>query len=318
MALSPANSTQTSGALSKCCRLCLIKCDELHALFAPSSNGSNLAELVLHLTGITANESDGLRGICALCYNHIYDFMIFRRKSQQTNAQIAKTVGQPPIAPVAKSSEEANNKFTETILRDIPTLTEDQEAFSPSEHDPQNDSNDEDWTPSESDQEQQTTFEEKFKVRKLTKRDLRLPKAYHGLCNICGKEYKHLWRHLESHNAVTVDRCKVCAKEFKSKTGLMLHELMHQEAEHKCDRCNKKYRTKNRLKRHYRVHTNDRPFDCDKCDKKFYTKYNLEVHSRIHTGIRPYACQYCGLQFTHSYAVKNHMVRFHLEILALK
>lgn len=244
MDLSPANSTQTSGALSKCCRLCLIKCDELHALFAPSSNGSNLAELVLHLTGITANESDGLRGICALCYNHIYDFMIFRRKSQQTNAQIAKTVGQPPIDPVAKSSEEANNKFTETILRDIPTLTEDQEAFSPSEHDPQNDSNDEDWTPSDSDQEKQATFEEKFKVRKLTKRDLRLPKAYHGLCNICGKEYKHLWRHLESHNAVTVDRCKVCAKEFKSKTGLMLHELMHQEAEHKCDQCHKKYRTK--------------------------------------------------------------------------
>lgn len=305
---SSRNATRIS-ALSKCCRLCLTQCDELHALFAPSSNGSNLAELVLDLTGIKASESDGMRGICALCYNQIYDFMTFRRKGQQTNAQIAQTIGvQTQIFPIANSYEETNNKFTESTLRDIPTLTED-ESCSPSE---QNDSNDDDWTASDSDEE------EKFEIRKLSKRELKLPKAYHGLCNICGKEYKHLWRHLESHNPVPVDRCKVCGREFKSKTGLQLHELMHQEAEHKCDQCGSKYRTKNRLKRHYRVHTNDRPYKCEKCDKRFYTKYNLEVHSRIHSGIKPYTCQYCGMQFTHSYAVKNHMDRFHLEILALK
>lgn len=306
MALS-RHATRIS-ALSKCCRLCLTQCDELHALFAPSSSGSNLAELVLHLTGIGACESDGMPGICALCYNQIYDFMTFRRKGQQTNAQIVQNLeSQTQIFPIVSSYEEANNKFTESILRDIPTLTED-ETFS----------NDDDWTPSDSDLEADASFEEKFEIRKLTKRELKLPKAYHGLCNICGKEYKHLWRHLESHNAVPVDRCKVCGKEFKSKTGLQLHELMHQDAEHKCDQCGNKYRTKNRLKRHYRVHTNDRPYSCEKCDKRFYTKYNLEVHSRIHSGIKPYTCQYCGLQFTHSYAVKNHMDRFHLEILALK
>lgn len=309
MASSP-NEAQI-GALSKCCRLCLTESDELHALFAPSSNGSKLAELVLHLTGISASEADGMRGICALCYNQIYDFMTFRRKGQQSNAQITQTLDQ--IAPIVKCFEETNDKFTESILRDVPTLTDD-DVFGPAD---QNDSNDDDWTPSDSDQDE-LNFEEKFEIRKLTKRDLRLPKAYHGLCNICGKEYKHLWRHLESHNTVPVDRCKVCGKEFKSKSGLQLHVLMHQDAEYKCDQCNMKYRTKNRLKRHYRVHTNDRPFNCDRCEKKFYTKYNLEVHSRIHSGIKPYTCQFCGQQFTHSYAVKNHMDRFHLEILVLE
>lgn len=297
--------------LSNCCRLCLDhSCDELHSMFTPSS-ASSLANLILHLTGICPTAEDGLPGICTTCHNQISDFMTFRRKCQQTNAQLMK-IGGLLIKPLTKDAEELNALFTEHLINNVPIIEQVEEnSFEPFAGTEDEDSSD----PLEGDESQSS---DQFQIRKLSKRDLYIPKAYYGLCNICGKEYKHLWRHLESHNTEPVDRCKVCGKEFKSKTGLQMHVLMHQDAEHACDVCGKKYRTKNRLKRHSRVHTNDRPFNCDICAKKFYTKYNLEVHNRIHTGVKPYTCQFCGQQFSHSYAVKNHMDRFHLEILALK
>lgn len=35
---------------------------------------------------------------------------------------------------------------------------------------------------------------------KLKKRDLVGTKAYRGLCHLCGKEFQHLWVHLQSHS----------------------------------------------------------------------------------------------------------------------
>lgn len=41
-------------------------------------------------------------------------------------------------------------------------------------------------------------FDESFP--KLKKRDLIEPKAYQGLCHLCGKHFQHLWVHLQSHS----------------------------------------------------------------------------------------------------------------------
>lgn len=40
---------------------------------------------------------------------------------------------------------------------------------------------------------------------KLKKRDLVETKAYRGLCHLCGKEYQHLWVHLQSHSEVPTE-----------------------------------------------------------------------------------------------------------------
>ncbi|XP_055628268.1 zinc finger protein 510-like [Toxorhynchites rutilus septentrionalis] len=306
MALSHAQITE----LARSCRLCLSHGGKMHPIHAGSCEPS-LPDLILHLTGILPSNGDSLHEICEECHKQIYDFMTFRGKIQQSNAELVQKDGVVVVNEMSEQSKKFNDNFTQLLSLNEVVLDQNE---STEENDPESDQE----TLSDPLENEDSKSDEQFEVRKLSKRDLSAPKAYYGLCNICGKEYKHLWRHLESHNTVLVDRCKVCGKEFKSKTALQKHELMHQDAEHGCDVCGKKYRTKNRLRRHYRTHTNDRPFSCDNCGKRFYTRYNLEVHSRVHTGDRPYTCQYCGLQFIHSYAVKNHMDRFHLEILALK
>lgn len=98
---------------------------------------------------------------------------------------------------------------------------------------------------------------------KLKKRDLVGTKAYRGLCHLCGKEYQHLWVHLQSHSDYPTEtyvilsslenfskkknfysRCDICGKGFRSKAYLSMHILLHKEAEMPCEMCGKKYRTK--------------------------------------------------------------------------
>lgn len=49
---------------------------------------------------------------------------------------------------------------------------------------------------------------------------------------------------------------------------------------------------KSDLDRHYRIHTNQRPWRCEvkDCDKTFIQRSALTVHLRTHTGEKPYRC----------------------------
>ena len=46
---------------------------------------------------------------------------------------------------------------------------------------------------------------------------------------------------------------------------------------HKCEECNKVFRTNARLNEHVITHTGDKPFKCDHCDKKNNLKSNLRT-----------------------------------------
>jgi len=50
-----------------------------------------------------------------------------------------------------------------------------------------------------------------------------------------------------------------------------------------CERCNRRFRRQEHLKRHYRsLHTEDKPFKCHECGKQFSRSDNLSQHSRTH------------------------------------
>lgn len=51
-------------------------------------------------------------------------------------------------------------------------------------------------------------FDESFP--KLKKRDLLEPKAYQGLCHLCGKHFQHLWVHLQSHSLIPTGNLISC------------------------------------------------------------------------------------------------------------
>jgi hypothetical protein len=62
------------------------------------------------------------------------------------------------------------------------------------------------------------------------------------------------------------------------------------------------------LRRHIRVHLNEKPFECTDCGKSFVQRHALTVHRRTHTGERPFECDWedCGKSFHDSSSLARH------------
>lgn len=128
-------------------------------------------------------------------------------------------------------------------------------------------------------------------------------------CDICGLDFqsetfylRHMWKHPENVF------CEKCQMKFNNNEDFKQHvESVHEELKPlQCDTCGKKFRTKNSLKLHVRVHTGEKPYECQYCSWRFHKKGQLVVHIYRHTGERPYVCSVCDRGFKQRGDMRKH------------
>ncbi|XP_074536900.1 uncharacterized protein zbtb48 isoform X2 [Halichoeres trimaculatus] len=108
-------------------------------------------------------------------------------------------------------------------------------------------------------------------------------------------------------------QCPVCAKSFKSKYYLKVHNRRHTgERPFGCLKCGKRYFRKENLLIHEirdcsKVHT----LSCVTCSATFSGKEELRLHVVSHTGEMPYKCQTCTEQFMYKKNLTTHLMKIH-------
>ncbi|XP_064645315.1 zinc finger protein 208-like isoform X2 [Lineus longissimus] len=156
------------------------------------------------------------------------------------------------------------------------------------------------------------------------------------ICNLTFAKEEDCRSHYIVHHGGTDLACKHCTAVFQRKSDLTDH-IQKKHRLHVCDYCGKKFGMLNKLQRHLRRHTGERPYKCehcakcfsrsdnlqthvmrmhgiisepvrcDMCDKKFNSTESLSEHYRIHTGEKPFPCKLCDKSFMWISGLKKHM-----------
>lgn len=93
--------------------------------------------------------------------------------------------------------------------------------------------------------------------------------------------------------------CNFCDKEFLGGNDLRKHIRIHtDERPFECQHCGQRFRQGGCLKNHIASqHGTSETFTCYYCNKTFPIKERLRLHMRLHSGEKPYNCKICFKRF---------------------
>lgn len=152
-------------------------------------------------------------------------------------------------------------------------------------------------------------------AREMKERQIKKERPYQ--CETCLKRFlskTHLKRHLQTkthlsgqcQQAVMVDSIpKEGTRQVFGVNG-PINKPPGPDRPFSCHLCNKRFTTKNHLKRHSEIHFGVKRFSCDICHKTFLRSENLNIHKRTHSGEKPFKCSICFRGFSQPSNVKKH------------
>ncbi|KAI5640779.1 hypothetical protein NE865_06887 [Phthorimaea operculella] len=130
-------------------------------------------------------------------------------------------------------------------------------------------------------------------------------------CNISLPSFYARQKHLaEVHNEeLKRYKCKACSQSYITPGHLSSHVRRDHlnERNHKCDKCDLAFYTRNALKMHMIKHDGERIHTCSVCQKSYQRKKTLREHMRIHTNDKRFICPVCGRAFTQKCTLKGHL-----------
>lgn len=139
-------------------------------------------------------------------------------------------------------------------------------------------------------------------------------------CKNCNRYVKcsevPLEKHMEECQGRIPFKCPECSKEFQYESSLKCHVVSHYPDKPKlfsCNQCDYKSNYKANLKKHIRhIHEQrgERSIKCLECDKMFFTEDNMRRHLKLHSEERPYKCDKadCDKAFKTMNGLKLHIV----------
>jgi hypothetical protein len=112
------------------------------------------------------------------------------------------------------------------------------------------------------------------------------------------------------------NKCSICGKILSCKKNMKKHYKLHsEERNYVCKICNKSYKRSDHLKRHMIAHNPDANyFECDYCLKRFNLKYHLTAHLiNVHgkSELKIYKCPDCDECFHKKCKLFLHQKRIH-------
>ena len=150
------------------------------------------------------------------------------------------------------------------------------------------------------------------------------------VCCHCLKRFRrrdHLKAHeIAYHSGKTSHECKICEAVFNTRYALTVHAKgcknqpsspkhpVSEEAKtigspesKTCPICHKTFKDPSTQRRHFRIHSNERPFNCPICSKSFRRKDNMKEHLFCHSEEKPFSCTDCGKSLSRRSSLTNHM-----------
>ena len=134
-------------------------------------------------------------------------------------------------------------------------------------------------------------------------------------CKTCAKSFKlkqTLKVHERIHTGEKPFQCKMCKRCFSQSSSLRLHEKRGQcDVKYECNVCGRMMNNAGNLKVHEATHRNEKSFQCSHCHKVFHRQSRLNKHKKIHSRnidhIREkFPCQICHKSFVSVTYLKDH------------